>query len=100
MALFFASQISPCPLPLQVRELLNETGQVLALWMPAIKTHCYAVLESQAQAEATRRVRDSWRLRGSWRLPIAGACVTAGAAACAWGAGQGLQWLQGRMLGN
>lgn len=39
----------------QVRELLSETGQVLALWMPSIKTHCYAVFESKAQAEETRR---------------------------------------------
>lgn len=41
---------------LQVRELLGETGQVLALWMPSIKTHCYAVFESKAQAEETRKV--------------------------------------------
>ncbi|KAI3429480.1 hypothetical protein D9Q98_005571 [Chlorella vulgaris] len=39
----------------QVRELLGETGQVLALWMPSIKTHCYAVFESKAQAEETRK---------------------------------------------
>ncbi|EFN59666.1 hypothetical protein CHLNCDRAFT_56500 [Chlorella variabilis] len=39
----------------QVRELLSETGQVLALWMPSIKTHCYAVFESKAQAEETRK---------------------------------------------
>ncbi len=41
----------------QVRELLSETGEVKALWMPSIKTHCYVVFETKAQAEATRRVR-------------------------------------------
>lgn len=45
-----------CPLPPQVRDLLSETGQVLALWMPSIKTHAYCVFETKAQAEATRRV--------------------------------------------
>lgn len=44
------------PVP-QVRELLSETGEVKALWMPSIKTHCYVVFETKAQAEATRRVR-------------------------------------------
>ncbi|KAL4427699.1 hypothetical protein ABPG75_001788 [Micractinium tetrahymenae] len=39
----------------QVRELLGETGEVKALWMPSIKTHCYVVFETKAQAEATRR---------------------------------------------
>ncbi|KAL4444627.1 hypothetical protein ABPG77_002444 [Micractinium sp. CCAP 211/92] len=39
----------------QVRELLSETGEVKALWMPSIKTHCYVVFETKAQAEATRR---------------------------------------------
>ena len=43
-------------LPCQVRDLLSETGQVLALWMPSIKTHAYCVFETKAQAEATRRV--------------------------------------------
>ena len=42
--------------PLQVRELLGETGQVVAMWMPSIKTHCYAVMETKQQAEDTRRV--------------------------------------------
>ena len=60
----------PLLLP-QVRELLSETGEVKALWMPSIKTHAYAVLESKEQAEATRRVRTAggggdtqWGARG------------------------------------
>ena len=51
--------------PLQVRELLGETGQVVAMWMPSIKTHCYAVMETKQQAEDTRRVGGTGRV-GGW----------------------------------
>ena len=68
----------PLLLPLQVRELLNETGQVVALWMPSIKTHCYAVMESQA--EATRRVSSS----GQWGAPCDGGhCAVGSICGCA-----------------
>lgn len=58
---------------IQVRELLSETGQVLALWMPSIKTHAYCVFETKAQAEATRRVRAA----ASWHT-----CSCAGTGLC------------------
>jgi hypothetical protein len=54
----------------QVRQLLSETGQVVAMWMPSIKTHCYAVFETKAQAEATRRV--GWAAPGWLGLACAG----------------------------
>ena len=31
----------------QVRDLLSETGKVVALWMPTIKTHAYVVFETK-----------------------------------------------------
>lgn len=35
------------PHTLQVRELLSESGRVLALWMPSIKTHAYVIFENK-----------------------------------------------------
>ncbi|GAB4822403.1 hypothetical protein N2152v2_009449 [Parachlorella kessleri] len=45
----------------QLRALLNNYGFVKAMWMPSIKTHCYAVFENKGQAEAARRA--TWRLQ-------------------------------------
>ncbi len=39
-----------------MRALLNGYGFVKAMWMPSIKTHCYAVFENKVQAEAARKV--------------------------------------------
>lgn len=81
---------APPPPPLaQVRELLSETGEVKALWMPSIKTHCYVVFETKAQAEATRRVRRArprllpCRVPAPWCADAAHSCLPG------WSLGQG-----------
>jgi len=41
-----------------VRELLSSHGALVSMWMPSIKTHCYAVFESAADAEKCRAATD------------------------------------------
>ena len=35
------------------RAMLSQTGEIVSMWMPKIKTHTFVIYATQAQAEAT-----------------------------------------------
>ncbi|DBA66428.1 TPA: hypothetical protein ACH3X2_002405 [Trebouxia sp. C0005] len=37
------------------RAMLSETGEIVSMWMPKIKTHAFVIYSTQGQAEATQK---------------------------------------------